>query len=334
MHQPPFTTLIIGCGNIGGNFDNIRATELPPLGHAKAFSNHPAFTLSACADPSKDRRDHFCSTWSVPTAATSAQELLHRGKSFDVISICSPTERHREDIEVALSMKPKLVFCEKPITLSVDDSKYCVDQCARSGVLLAVNYSRRWDDRVSQLRDELASGVWGKIRSVTAQYNKGLMNNGSHMVDLLLNIFGDFEITSASKATHDFFDDDPSVPFQGETASGVPISVNVTHAADYSLFEMQIFTEAGIVSMENGGHSWRVRHAEESRLYTGYHAATRETYMEGKLEYALQNAVENIYQALEGKAQLHCTGKTALNAQVLCKNISALHEKMQLKLKI
>jgi predicted dehydrogenase len=238
-----------------------------------------------------------------------------------VISICSPTTVHAADIQAALELKPRLIFCEKPVTLHVAQTQQAVTDCAKQQVLLAVNHSRRWSPQVQQLKQQLAQGQWGAVRSVSAVYNKGMLNNGSHMMDLLLNLFGPLHITHVGQAVVDYVDADPSVDACLQTADGVPIQLNVAHAQDYALFEMQIVTEKGVIAMEDGGACWRFRTAAPSAQLPGYHFLNHGEWVAPQGSPALRNAVANLHDALTQGAALACTGLHALQAQSLCEEI-------------
>jgi predicted dehydrogenase len=206
MTTTAFKVLIIGCGNMAGGYDLLQPDDALPLGHAKAFAKHGGFTLSACVEPDAAKRAAFQQRWQVPAGFSSVQEVAAAGGQFDVISICSPTHAHAADIQSALALKPKLIFCEKPVTSQLQESQRAVQACADQQVLLAVNYSRRWSPEVAQIKAELDKGHWGAVRSVSAVYNKGILNNGSHMLDLLINLFGTLHIASVGKAVDDFFE--------------------------------------------------------------------------------------------------------------------------------
>jgi predicted dehydrogenase len=319
-----FKVLLIGCGNMAGGYDLRQPEEALPLGHAKAFRQHGGFELTSCIDPNTAQRQAFQSRWQVPQGFASWQDMPKQVSAFDVISICSPTVVHAEDIQAALARKPRLIFCEKPVTLHVAQTQQAVTDCARQQVLLAVNHSRRWSPEVLQLKQEFAQGQWGAVRSVSAVYNKGMLNNGSHMMDLLLNLFGPLQITHVGQAVIDHFEADPSVDACLQTADAVPIQINVAHAKDYALFEMQIVTEKGVIAMEDGGARWRFRHAKPSEQLVGYSFLSAGDWVEPQGSYALTGAVANIFEALQHGALLSSTGSNALQAQALCEQMKQM----------
>lgn len=316
-----YSVLIIGCGNIAGGYDLRQPENAPPLGHAKAFIKHGGFSLVACVDPDEVRRLAFQERWLVPTGYASFNDLDARAGDFDVISICSPTKAHGEDLQVALQLRPRLIFCEKPVTPSLQNTQLMVQKCLDQKILLAVNYSRRWSPQVVELMAELSNGDWGAVRSVSAVYNKGILNNGSHMIDLLHCLFGPLRLTSVGQCVNDFFGDDPTVDATLVTEQGAPVQLNVSHAQDYAVFEMQIITQRGVINMEDGGTRWRFRRAEDSTLLPGYRFLTHGDWTESKVSLALSRAVTNIFGALQNGDALSGTGTNALQAQKLCEQI-------------
>ena len=316
--------LIVGCGNMAGGYDLRQPEDAPPLGHAKAFAKHGGFSLAACVEPDEERRRAFQERWHVQTGFKSLKDMAQGAGHFDVISICSPTSTHANDLQTALKMSPRLVFCEKPVTSSFQETQRLVQAFADQKVLLAVNYSRRWSPEVVQLKTDLSNGDWGAVRSVSAVYNKGLLNNGSHMIDLLLYLFGPLRLTGVGHGVNDFFTDDPTIDATLLTGQGFPVQLNVAHAKDYAVFEMQIVTERGAISMEDGGARWRLRRAEDSTQLPGYRFLNQGEWIQAKGSLALSRAVKNIFGALQSGEVLSSTGSSALQAQALCEQIKKM----------
>jgi predicted dehydrogenase len=316
-----FKVLIVGCGNMAGGYDLLQPDEALPLGHAKAFRQHGGFEVTTCIDPNYAQRQAFQNHWQIPQGFASWHELPDEVGAFDLISICSPTMVHAGDIQAALKLKPRMIFCEKPVTAYVAQTQQAVKHCADSQILLAVNHSRRWSPQVHQLKQQLEVGYWGAVRSVSAVYNKGMLNNGSHMLDLLLNLFGTLQITHVGQAVSDYSEADPSVDACLKTAGGVPIQLNLAHAQDYALFEMQIITEKGTISMEDGGARWRFRTAVPSAQLPGYKFLNQGEWLVPQGSPLLRNAVANLHDVLQYRATLACTGLHALQAQILCEKI-------------
>lgn len=313
--------LIVGCGNIAGGFDADRPEDAPPLTHAGAFGRHPGFALAACVEPDAARREAFMARWKIPAGFATLAQAAAANVRPAVASICSPTAAHAGDLDAVLALRPRAIFCEKPVTPSAAETERWVSACALAGVPLAVNHTRRWAPDVIRLKKALDVGEWGELRSLSAVYNKGILNNGGHMVDLVHYLAGPVTVVGAGAAVHDHWPDDPTVPALLRTKADVPFSLNAAHAGDYAVFELQIVTARGVLMMENGGMNWRVRKSTESPHFKGYRSlgATLETA--GDYPLAMGAAAANLYGAVTRGEPLASDGASALAAQRVCEAI-------------
>jgi predicted dehydrogenase len=315
------SVLVVGCGNIAGGFDRGRAASDWPYTHAGAYRRDGRFDLVACVEPDGSRRQTFMDDWSVAEGFASMAEVREREMAFDIISICSPTACHAADLAMALDMRPKAVFCEKPIASSLSESEGLVARYREARLPLAVGYTRRWDPEVNRLRAEIATGKWGVLRSATAIYNKGISNNGSHMLDLLHFLVGPLSVVCVGEAVADYLETDLSIPAWLVTSSSAPVHLACGHAADYTIFELQLVFSEGVLSMEEGGQFWRERHATDSDLFIGYRVLGAGIRRTGGDHQAMTAAAANLYQAVVANEPLASTGDTALAALRLCNEI-------------
>jgi predicted dehydrogenase len=261
------------------------------------------------------------SEWRVPAGFRSLDEISGNGERFDVISICSPTRNHAYDLKVALGLQPTLIFCEKPIADVLSETETLVGECAEAGVLLAVNYTRRWDPAVADVKKGIEEGRWGALRSVVGYYNKGLLNNGSHMLDLLHLLLGPLGVVHVGRAVDDFYADDPTVPVWLEAAGGLPVQIAGAHASDFAFFELQIVFARAVITMEEGGLFWRERGAADSAHFAGYRVPGQGVRRPGGYAQAMQRSIDNIFDAIRRCDALASTGESALAAQRLCEEI-------------
>ena len=319
--------LMIGCGNIAGGFDAQTPPGAAVRTHAGAYAAHGQFEIVACVEPDDGKRAAFMVRWNIVKGYASVEQLLADHDTpaklahFDVISICSPTAEHYDHVLQALHLAPKLIFCEKPICTDIAQTRILVQRCIDKGILLAVNHNRRWDPEVTRLREELIAGKWGVIRAVCGQYNKGVLNNGSHMIDLVCDLFGPLALENCGAPCFDFWDLDPSVPAYLVSAAGVPIALTCGHASDFSLFELQVITQRGVIAMEDGGLRWRTRLPASSSQFAGYQALGDGQVTDGKYLQTMANAVANIFRAVTTGEALSSTGTTALTAQLHCEEM-------------
>lgn len=313
--------LIVGCGNIAGGFDERRPADALPLSHAGAYRRDGRFDIVGCIEPDAGRRAAFQAHWGIPHGYADFS-AVPPSVTADIIAICAPTAFRSAHLEAAIARSPRLIFCEKPIAPTLHEARLWVERCAEAGIPLAINHTRRWAPDVARLRDELRQQYWGEIRSVTGTYNKGILNNGSHLVDAIrLLLDCTLEIEAVGAPQWDFWPDDPTVPALLRTDSGIPVHLTTAHAGDYALFELQLVTSAGVLVMEDGGLRWRIRRAGDSAHFAGYKALLAAEQVDGRYMEAMLHAAANLHDAVHHGAPLACTGASALVTQALCDDI-------------
>lgn len=313
--------IIIGCGRIAGGYDDHASPDDWPLSHAGAYTHHGGFEIIACVDPDIGKRELFQQKWNVPWGVSYPEELGDSDLTVDVVSICSPTELHSQHLKTVLRWGPNLVFCEKPLTHDLSETEHLIRCYESAGIPLVVNFTRRWAPDICSLKEHLKQAFWGQIYSVSAIYNKGILNSGSHMVDLISFLFGSLKILAVGRGVYDFWPDDPSVPALLETKERIPVALSISHAKHYALFELQIVTERGVLSMESGGMRWTKRLPMESQDFFGYRALGLRQLEFGRYKEAMAGAVENISSWLEERVELASIGSTALHAHQICHEI-------------
>lgn len=316
------SALVIGCGRIAGGFDEHSSQTAPVLTHAGAIRRRADMILTACVDHDATRAESFAKYWGIPKWYTDVDAI--NGIHFDVILVCTPTEHHSDSIIAALQFSPRVIFTEKPISPTLANSQSLVSVCQSQGVPLIVNYSRYWDSILSQRIYELRAGIHGSIQSVAGVYSKGLLNNGSHMLEILLRLFGTLDVAwaRARPTSHLQEDRDVDVMLLGDEC--IPVTLTCVNANYYNLFELQIFTERGELRMRDGGISWSTRAVTESEVFTGYRQLSHEISEEGGYFSAMINAMEFVANTALGFQSSQTNAHHALAAQRLCEIIFEL----------
>ncbi len=324
MKSEILNVLIVGCGNIAGVLDMSRPDNANPITHAGAFSKNPNFKILGCIDIDKEKALNFAKYWKIPNIYSSFEEVLLDSKKYDVISLCSPTKSHFKDIKKCLSLSPRLIFCEKPVTEEVTNTRKIKALCEKEDILFAVNHNRRWDERIITLKEEIEIGKRGSLRSVVGYYNKGILNNGSHLIDLLNFLIGNMQIQHVGLADYDFFSNDPSINVMLETDSKVPVMlVTGCKATDFSLFEIQFIFETGMLTILDGGMRWSERRVIDSKIFENYKELDLGVDSEGGYLDTMSNAVDGIWRAITNDETLNSTIDNALTAQTICEKILA-----------
>jgi len=126
--------------------------------HARAIAGHDAAVLTAIADPIAVAADaiaeqYGCDVRTIDEIAVS--------DDVDGVIICTPTDTHADLIE-QFARSGKAIFCEKPIDLSVDRVRACLDVVNDTKAVLMVGFNRRFDPHFAALKDAINKGDIGQ----------------------------------------------------------------------------------------------------------------------------------------------------------------------------
>ncbi len=110
----------------------------------------------------------FAKRWGWEQSSDDWQNAVGR-KDVDLVDISSPGNTHCE-IAVAAAQAGKHVFCEKPLTFSVAESKKMLAAVREAGVQHMVNFNYRRCPAVSLARQMIDAGEIGEIRHMRCTY--------------------------------------------------------------------------------------------------------------------------------------------------------------------
>ncbi len=188
---------IVGLGWWGQNLVNsVSVLDCNAIRFTTAHTRNRDAAASFCAEAGLN--------W-VP----SYDDILN-DKAIDAVVLATPHRTHTNYIQRAAAAG-KHVFVEKPIALSVADAKASIEAAQRAGVVLAVGFNRRFHPSMALLRQEIQSGRFGTLVTVSAEQTAlhglslrpeawrahpeespaGAMTaNGVHLVDGMIDLFG------------------------------------------------------------------------------------------------------------------------------------------------
>jgi predicted dehydrogenase len=318
----PLRAAIIGCGQIAGGYDAPGEAERV-LTHAHAYSIHSGTRLVGVADTDGERARAFADRWHANAAFDDPRRMLEELRP-DIVSICSPTESHVEWLSACLEAEPRAVWCEKPLARTMIQSAPLVSAFAASGIELAVNYLRRWDPALDALRERCHAERGTAIRGV-AVYGKGLLNNGSHAVDLLLDLLGPVKDVRALSSFVDLLPHDPTITAHLAFASGAEALLVGNDERDVTVWELDILGPGWRTRLTQAGASIEEYRVREDPIFQGYREyeptpARRATGLHRAMLYALENVVDAIHHG----EPLRSSGVTALATLDICERISAM----------
>ncbi|MEI8218430.1 MAG: Gfo/Idh/MocA family oxidoreductase [Elusimicrobiota bacterium] len=307
-----YKAAIIGCGKIGGGFDAMPG-EMPVYTHAGAYSMNKQIRLTAVADINIDRLSKFAKKWKISNTYRSYEELFNN-ETIDIVSVCTTKDLHYDIIKSAVKHDVKIVFCEKPFTGDFIQAKNAVSMCEAKRITLSINFTRRFTQSHQRIKTIIDSGRLGTIQSVNCYYTKGMINNGSHAINLLTYFFG----APAFVRSLSMFDTKPvladydiSGVLYFKMFMGTIIACSAEH---FSLFEIDIIGSNGRIKIDNSGYDIRWHKVQTSRVFKGYRELSREgLVIESDMEDAMRNALDNTIKGYENKQKLLCSGRDTLS---------------------
>lgn len=198
--------------------------------HSIAYAGMPMFFWPAPAKPirntivdldeqiAKEAADKFgYQRWSTDWRALIADPKI------DVVDICTPNNAHAE-IAIAAANAGKHILCEKPLALSAAQAKEMYLAAKKNNVITMVAFNYRRTPAIQLAKKYIDEGALGKILDFRGTYlqdwsadpnspcswrfqkdicgSGALGDIGTHVVDILRFLVGDFARVNARAATY------------------------------------------------------------------------------------------------------------------------------------
>ncbi len=138
---------VIGLGRLG----RVYATDLA--------HRVPNARLVAVADKQAQLAQSLAAELSVPKWYASHQDILG-DKEIDAIAVITSTSTHH-DVVIDAAKSGKAIFCEKPISLSLEKAEEMVQATQAGGAFFQMGCQRRFDAGYRAAKEKVAAGVIG-----------------------------------------------------------------------------------------------------------------------------------------------------------------------------
>ncbi|MFE5430559.1 inositol 2-dehydrogenase [Peribacillus simplex] len=184
---------IIGAGRIGRL-------------HAENIIHIPQVKIKTISDIFAANVREWAQQIGIENVVEDYKEILN-DPEIDAIFVCSPTTTHVPIIQKAAE-HGKHIFCEKPISFSIEETEKALEAVKKAGVKFQVGFNRRFDTQFSKVKETVQNGVIGtphiiKITSrdpepPSAEYIK---SSGGLFVDMSIHDFDMARFVSGSEIT-------------------------------------------------------------------------------------------------------------------------------------
>ena len=251
-----YSVMVVGMGKRG-------------LHHAAAFQANPRFQLAGLCDIDPVRLEAAAQKLGNPRTGTDAAALAREVKP-DIFCFCTLPNLRTPLINAGIASGARLIAFEKPVALSSREGMEIKRLLDASGVKAVVSHQHRYGVHYRAVKKIAASGVLGRIHTVTGTATGWMTHMLSHLIDYARWYAGEPEAQWAmaqAAGRSKFADNHPSpdyiegvVQFAGgirgyfETGAGAPDQPEVAKWWGKNRIGVQ-GTEGFAEALTNGG--WR-----------------------------------------------------------------------------
>jgi predicted dehydrogenase len=314
-----YKAVLIGLGNIAWKLgrDSVSGAS---LSHRDAFDQNHKVELIAGYSPEQEEIQCFESESEL--AGYSDISQMFEEVRPDIVSICSPQAFHSEQVALCFKYKVPMVWLEKPAAtracdaMELDESR---KQMLKPSVVL-VNFQRRYTESYQKLRQLIQQKEYGSLLAVEVHYSRGLMLNGSHMMDMLAYLFPEFEyellwVESGEQLSNPDF----IVRLSKEVIVHVCGIDSLFHNID-----IRVTCEQGRLSIEHGGMTIRVEEVKENEMFPGFYRLydkRQDDLGAGEFGHAFDWALNDLIESFEQDRQPISNLLTAVKGQKLIEKV-------------
>ena len=315
---------VIGLGRIASTIDDEKEKYDGghlPYAHIACYRAVPEVEIVGMSDTWEEQREAARQRWGFDGLYADYRQMLEETRP-DIVSVCT-SAKPRGEILTAIAnggYGVKAIWAEKPITLSLAEADEAIEACAKAGIALAVNCTRRWRDDYRQALELLQDGVIGDLLYVQSRAQCGLSHNGSHLITTLtmympgraISLVGDAEIDV--ERPNDDFAGSAVISFPGRVRGYVRGFANGPAEKSHDLVgthgAIRILNDAREIELwtqEPGIDNYASQKglgAFGRRFFPAAH----------RLRSGGVNAIYNIIDCLDSGDQPHCSGEDSREA--------------------
>jgi predicted dehydrogenase len=321
-----FTVAVIGLGNIGMGYDVGHISSDFVLTHVRAFIEQAEFQLVAAVDSNPKLRKIFTKLTDLP-AFESIEQLIKFYK-VDIVVVATPTNTHYKILQNILClMKPLAILCEKPLTGNLNDCVDIVESCQNKGVPLYVNYIRRADPGVKEVKSRIEKGLICSPFKAVIWYTKGMIHNGSHFLDLFYFWFGKIKsarlLKSGRKIGHEDAEPDFSIEFENGSAFFYAVA-----SENFAHYTADIILQNGRLQYEIENKIFWSQIMPDGLLSSGRKLESPAQIIVSDMSHYQLNVANELAKALNGFPHSLCTGQDAVEIMIALNEILNLNKQM------
>ncbi len=139
--------------------------------------------VAAVGSRRPDAADAFAAEFAIPRAHSSYEDLV-RDPDVDIVYVSTPHPLHADNAVLALE-HGKHVLVEKPLTLTGAEAARVRDVAQSHGLLAMEAMWTRYLPHMVRIREILAAGTLGDVRTVFADHTQRISSDPAHRLNAL-----------------------------------------------------------------------------------------------------------------------------------------------------
>jgi predicted dehydrogenase len=137
-------------------------------------------TITAVGSRTQESADAYAATYGIGTAHAS-YEALAADPNVDAIYISTPHPFHYDNAKLVLGAG-KHALVEKPFTLNAGEARELVELATEKNLVVLEAMWTRWLPHVIRIREIIAAGTLGEVRTVIADHDQRLPSDPQHRI--------------------------------------------------------------------------------------------------------------------------------------------------------
>jgi len=136
--------------------------------------------VTAVGSRTQQKADAYAAEFGIARAHGSYEDLV-ADPDVDVIYVATPHPSHVADATLALNAG-KHVLLEKPYTINAAEARVVADLARDRGLVVLEAMWTRWLPHMIRLREIIAAGTLGDVRTVIVDHNQKLSQDPAHRI--------------------------------------------------------------------------------------------------------------------------------------------------------
>ncbi len=153
------------------------------VGHAEAYAHVTSGRLFAACDLDRDRLDRFCDRFQIEGRFSDLGAMLAAVEPA-LLHVVTTPER-AEIVAQAVQFPLRAILIEKPLACRPSAGCAILEACRQAGVPLFVNHQLRHHRPFQRVREAILGGEIGDLLSLRGSCKGRLLEQGTHLLDLL-----------------------------------------------------------------------------------------------------------------------------------------------------